>query len=71
MTTHHFPTTAFAITLAFAVSLHAMEADIHCIAHPISLSCADPHNEPIEPQIVFVQPTVAANSSSNTVHLLG
>jgi hypothetical protein len=67
MTTHHFPSTAFAITLALAISLHSIEADIHCIAHPISLSCGDPHNEPL----VFVQPTVAANSSSNTVHLLG
>jgi hypothetical protein len=31
----------------------------------------EPHNEPIEPQIVFVQPTVATNSSSHTVHLFG
>jgi hypothetical protein len=66
--TNHFPTTAFAITLAFAVGLHSIESETHCIANPTSLSWADPHNEPNAPRIVFVQPTIAANSSNNTVH---
>ena len=72
-------TAALAITLAFGVSLHAIEADLFCISHPLAIYCENPHaplpeyahelpNEPITPTVIFVQP--AAVTANNSVHAL-
>ena len=77
--TNRFPSAALAITLAFGVTLHAIEADVFCVSHSAAIYCENPHaplpeyahelpNEPTTPTVIFVQP--AAVTANNSVHAL-
>ena len=70
--TNRFPTAALAITLAFGVTLHAIEADVFCASHSGAIYCENPHaelpNEPTTPTVIFVQP--AAVTANNNVNAL-